>query len=342
MVNNFKTLICSTTLSASLVIGSSALAQSMGGWGGPMPPPPPGTVPAPTTDTRSTQNEESITTGVATALFPETYTTDLPALSRASTGDAAMPVVMFRAGSGVMFEENRHTAPLIDGTNSITIDQAQLDAEALQREWVASLLAATATATTSGLPHNVTVSRPREPRGPWTRIYQDSRRAVGRDLPEALADSLPWVDRDRKDETLDEVLNRVSGELLRAREHDPEWALAAERELRALDARLDRMPEPPAAAGGVVEMDRAGTTMTSTVTIDPRTVRPFRPRPVWPGAVATAEPQVRPTTLTTHGIEDTGPTSSGVVATWTPPVDHEAAPNPASEPRSARRADRRN
>lgn len=167
------------------------------------------------------------------------------------------------------------------------------------------------------------IGPPREPRGPFTRIWQDSRRLVVQDAPEALANVLPWVDRDLKDEPLDVVLNRVAGQLSRADAADPEWALGAERELRALDARLQRLPEPPPAQPVLApppEVLPAGPD-----------ARPFQPRPVWPGATVTSEPQRRPSALGSGTEQLDGPTATGRGGSWAPPADL-APPAPPPPP----------
>lgn len=172
----------------------------------------------------------------------------------------------------------------------------------------------------------------REPRGPFTRIWQDSQRLVVRDAPEALANALPWVDRDRKDEPLDVVLGRVAGELSRADAADPEWALGAERELRALDARLQRLPEPPPAQPVVM-------VPAEPVPAGPD-ARPFQPRPVWPGAGVTSEPQRRPTALGSGTEQLDGPAAAGRGGSWAPPADlaPPAPPPPPPPPARTRRS----
>jgi hypothetical protein len=175
----------------------------------------------------------------------------------------------------------------------------------------------------------------REPRGPWTRIWQDSRRTVLRDGPEALANALPWVDRDRKDEPFEEVLARVSNELGRAHSADPEWALAVERDLRSLDARLARLPAPPPGDAGHPPVGLPAEPLADT--------RPFRPRPVWPGAAATGattgEAQLRPTALgTTTPVLD-GPDAATTAHPWQTPPDLKPAESAEQVPgpRSRRR-----
>lgn len=301
-------------------------AQTMGGWlSSPaprqIPAPPAGTIEAPTPAPPAAEGPSPPTLPLV-SLVPGVTDLQLPSLSRATTGQTAMPVVMFRAyprpEPSPVQQEAAVSKPPPEPAYHAMWQPPALTQTAPPYQYVTDAIA---------------LPRLREPRGPWTRIYQDSRRAVVRDLPETLADSLPWVDRDRKDERLDEVLARVSDELNRARVSDPEWANAAERELRALGARLDRMPEPPPEAAASISPQTEPAN---------RHARPFRPRPVWPGAQATSEPQVRPATLTTFGIEESGPTAMGVAGTWTPPFDvepTEIAPQPP--PRAPQRRDRR-
>jgi hypothetical protein len=303
----FRTLAVAAGLVALAPTG--AAAQIMGGWSRTGPAPPPATIALPDTTAR----QPAIVAGQPEP-FPATVSQPLPALSRASTGDAALPVVMFRARPAPSLPPPLPPPPpAMDGERDSVLPAQTVHDETWARLQLGELIVEQ--------PVSRTARRLREPRGPWTRIYQDSRRAIVRDMPEALADSLPWVDRDLKDESLDEVLVRVSDELARARDHDPEWADAAERELRALDARLARLPEPPEGDGGVVGFDQAGMTNPAAGGHVTRNARPFRPRPVWPGATVTAEPQVRPPTLTTDGIEETGPMTSGIATPWRTPDD---------------------
>ncbi|MCU0883262.1 MAG: hypothetical protein MUF14_11415 [Hyphomonadaceae bacterium] len=291
-----------------VLLPDGAAAQIMGGWSRPVPPPPPATIPLPGT-------VETVAPVPAIKLEPQPVTVSphLPALSRASTGDAALPVVMFRARPAPDLPPSLPPVPPLEAMAQAAVSEPVLSEADWARLQSDELIV--------DQPVTRAARRLREPRGPWTRIYQDSRRAIVQDMPEALADSLPWVDRDLKDETLDTVLVRVSDELARARDHDPEWAEAAERELRALDARLARLPEPPDGEGGIVSAGRVGNPPAAHTGPTARNARPFRPRPIWPGASATTEPQIRPPTLTTDGIEETGPSTSGVATMWQVPED---------------------
>jgi hypothetical protein len=181
---------------------------------------------------------------------------------------------------------------------------------------------------------------PREPRGPFRRIFEDTRDAVRHDLPEALADSLPWVDRERKDVPFEAVLGRVSDELARADAADPEWAMAAEDELRELAARLDTLSAPPPMpqSGEPLSGSSAAGATASAQASGLQQGRPFRPRPVWPGATVTSEPQRRPATLTTSGLEESGPVASGTSASWQGAPDLAPPAHPAAP---ARRTGRR-
>jgi hypothetical protein len=147
---------------------------------------------------------------------------------------------------------------------------------------------------------------------------------VVRDAPEALANALPWVDRDRKNEPIDVVLGRVADELSRADAADPEWVLGAERELRALDARLQRLPEPPPA-------QPVAPVLPEPVVTGPDE-RPFQPRPVWPGARVTHEPQRRPSALGSGTEQLDGPLAEGRGGSWTAPADLAPPPAPPAPP----------
>jgi hypothetical protein len=157
------------------------------------------------------------------------------------------------------------------------------------------------------------------------RILQDSGRALAYDVPEALADALPWVDRHHKNEPFDEVLDRVADELRRASEVDPAWALPAQREIRDLAKRLDFMPAPPPLGQQVNARPEAiGTGIDD---------RPFRPRPIWPGASGRPEAQLRPVTLVTETGQQAGPRATGVATRYVPAAEDDDGNPPAATPR---------
>jgi hypothetical protein len=168
------------------------------------------------------------------------------------------------------------------------------------------------------------------------RIFQDTRTSITYDMPEALADSLPWVDRDRKAEPFERVLARVADELTRAAQSDPEWALSAQREIRVLSKRLDQLPEPPPVQ--LVSQNDVGETNPSGIV--GLETRPFRPRPIWPGATGRPEAQVRPVTIITDTGHQTGPRTSGVEATYVPSGE-DAAPATSTPRRPAQSRTRR-
>jgi hypothetical protein len=151
-------------------------------------------------------------------------------------------------------------------------------------------------------------------RSPMRRILQDTKRSLTRDLPEAVADALPWVDRDAKNEPFNEVLGRVADDLHRAASADPEWALPAQREIRALSQRLDMLPSPPSLAQG----NGDSRPVSVAAGIDDR---PFRARPIWPGASGRPETQVRPVTLVTATGQQAGPAATGVAARYVPAAE---------------------
>lgn len=173
----------------------------------------------------------------------------------------------------------------------------------------------------------------RDPRGPFRRIYEDTRTAVVRDLPEAFAHALPWVDRAHKDKPLDAVLAEVSDDLSRAAASDPEWAKPAEDELRELARRLRGLSAPP---------PHAQARAMAAVAPPAEQGRPFRPRPVWPGASASAtEPQSRPLAITTGTPDETGPATRGHPGLAEPDPEPAAASAPPSTRRPARANRRR-
>jgi hypothetical protein len=166
------------------------------------------------------------------------------------------------------------------------------------------------------------------------RIFEDTRTSLTYDLPEGIADALPWVDRDRKNEPFDEVLARVADDLSRAAQSDPEWALPAQREIRQLSKKLDRFPDPPPFRTDVQEASY-GEPQTEEVALNGR---PFRPRPIWPGASGRPEAQVRPATIVTLTGTQSGPQATGVTAVYVPSTEDsppEAAPRPRTSSRRA-------
>ncbi len=142
-------------------------------------------------------------------------------------------------------------------------------------------------------------------RGPIRAIAEDTGTAITRRLPEALAQALPWVDRSRKDEPFEAVLSRVADDLSRSVATDPAWALGAQREIRSLARRLDTFSQPLTSHKS---LQGQGAEMVA----EPNDNRPFRPRPIWPGASGRPETQVRPTSLITTSNEQEGPAAGGV------------------------------
>jgi hypothetical protein len=173
-----------------------------------------------------------------------------------------------------------------------------------------------------------------KPSGPFKRIWRDTKKSVMQDIPEALADALPWVDRGDKDEPIEQVLARVSSDLSRASAKDPEWINPAESELRELSKRLSTLAEPPA----------NGTPSAAVATMPEHDTanRPFRPRPIWPGSSGRPEMQSRPTALVTGSTIQQGPEAIG--QRLPPPTDwveeEEMAPKPPAQQVVAKRSKR--
>jgi hypothetical protein len=160
-------------------------------------------------------------------------------------------------------------------------------------------------------------------RGPVRRIMSDTGRAITQGLPEAIAGALPWVDREATNEPFDAVLGRVADDLHRSALGDPAWALPAQHEIRALSRRLDSLSEPPVLANLEQDARPNGAVAGGDD-------RPFRPRPIWPGASGRPEPQVRPVTvITTTGQQD-GPRVEGVVARYVATTEDDDG-NPAAQ-----------
>ena len=142
-------------------------------------------------------------------------------------------------------------------------------------------------------------------RGPMTAIVQDSSRALRRDVPQAFADILPWVDNTRKQEPFESVLARVSDNLSRANSSDPEWANPAQSEIRELATRLDRLSSPPQY---VAEYQAP---VAASKSADIRASRPFYTRPIWPGAHPNSESQLRPIAIVSTTEDESGARTTG-------------------------------
>ena len=115
-------------------------------------------------------------------------------------------------------------------------------------------------------------------RGPLKAIYQDTKSAIAHDVPQALANSMPWVDTNRKQENFESVLDRVTDNLNRASAADPEWAYSAQGEIRELARKLDTLPNPPQYRSEMLYSNY--DPKQDEVASDSNYVK----RPVWPGA----------------------------------------------------------
>ena len=179
--------------------------------------------------------------------------------------------------------------------------------------------------------NDIAPQSPVEPqnRGPLKAIYQDSRTALFEGLPNRIASGLPWVNHGNRGEPFESVLARVTTDLQSASAANPEWALPAQNEIRRLAMQLDRLPAPPTYAGAQNPTDDAPPTASN---------RPFRPRPIWPGASANIEAQTRPTSLTTTGVDEQGSASAGENVIWQNLEPSETPPAPTS--RTSRRTRR--
>lgn len=134
------------------------------------------------------------------------------------------------------------------------------------------------------------------PRGPFKAIYQDTKTAIIKDIPVAIADALPWVDKDKKNKDYEIVLKQVADSLNRAKTADPEWVLPAKDELFELYKKLEEMPAPPQ-----IKEEYQFSAKSETANIDER---PFKKRPIWPGAKTNVEVSVRPISITNNGLDD--------------------------------------
>ena len=134
-------------------------------------------------------------------------------------------------------------------------------------------------------------------RGPVKAIYQDTKNAIIHDAPQALANNLPWVDKDRKNQPTDVVLKNVTDKLARANASDPEWVKPARDQLFELSRKLETLPNAPQYKEEYQEQQSQQ---------DPNS-RAFKPRPVWPGSKISYEPQNRPITITSDGVEGNNP-----------------------------------
>lgn len=143
-------------------------------------------------------------------------------------------------------------------------------------------------------------------RGPWRAIYEDTKSAIKNDVPQAIADYLPWVDYERKQVPFNEVLGKVANGLDRAYQEDPEWAASLKPELMDLARKMDAMPSPPQykAEYAVEEIDQASPSKS------------FKKRPVWPGAKFANEEQIRPFALTSQTENEIGGASEVLPANY--------------------------
>jgi hypothetical protein len=198
------------------------------------------------------------------------------------------------------------SAPLVSGSMAaFTLPmgvEPTADADVVPKEvWVADGIQEAAQAPIVS-PSNK--ERRRSP-NPIARITTDS--------VEAVADLLPWVDRKRKDEPIEDVLTRVADELARARAADPEWVLPAEQELRALAKRIGTLPAPP-----------LGQTADHGPLLPTPPSRSYALRPLWPGADGAPEVRRRPMSPTTESGFDMGPSS--IADSIGPYIDPDAPP----------------
>jgi|GEM_PF-3198638 len=198
------------------------------------------------------------------------------------------------------------SAPLVSGSMAafrlpMGVEPSTNEPHTQQKVWVAE---------------NVERAEPALPDRQLSGQKHRSRNPIGRiatDSVEAVADLLPWVDRERKDEPIEEVLARVADELARARAADPEWVLPAEQELRALAKRIGSLPAPPVGQA---------TEQGSPLPVPPS--RSYALRPLWPGADGSPEVRRRPVSPTTESGFEMAPSSTA--DSVGPYVDPDAPP----------------
>jgi hypothetical protein len=176
----------------------------------------------------------------------------------------------------------------------------------------------------------------------FARIWRDSKTGLLHDAPEALADALPWVDKSQKAEPIANVLTKVVDELNRAAAQDPEWVNPAERELRELSKRLATLSAPPPAVPSPAQLSSDGEMAKGDRPISYGS-RPFRPRPIWPGATASTEVQSRPVSVVTYtGLDDGPPVQGQPLPVVADPAEESAsAAKPAAKNAPAKRTGRR-
>lgn len=143
---------------------------------------------------------------------------------------------------------------------------------------------------------NLAPKRMETKRGPWRAIYEDTKTAIAKDMPQALADSLPWVDYERKNVPLDQVLDKVADGLNRANKEDPEWAASLKPELLDLARKMENMSTPPQYKEEYLPIAK----------MDDPAIKEFKKRPVWPGAKMVAEEQVRPFAINSQTEKEFG------------------------------------
>lgn len=255
------------------------------------------------------------------------------------------PIVMFRATPPALasipmieFVEPPQQVPLAPATRAYSIvNQAERDAAntAWDRASLAPVIAppmvsGEALHDVSTSVSNTNTTNNRRYRGPMRRILEDTGRGIIHGIPEVVADALPWVDRDATNEPFNDVLARAADDLNRAAKGDPAWARPAQREIRALSRRLDTLAAPPQLA----QEGNVSGQHSDLATVDER---PFRPRPIWPGATGRPEVQVRPVTLITASNQESGPRVTGVAARYVPAAeDDDGNPVPIAQPTRGR------
>jgi hypothetical protein len=305
-----------------LCVGTSALAQSAGAFAtSPYVPFIPAAKPSPTA-CMCPETKQAVTTPVA----PQPMKPVPPVVG---TNGQVLPIVMFRGTPAAALPK-----PAVVSMVPVAI---ALPAEAPKPAAPMTLAPPPVAAPIQHIaaaPVPAPAAKREKPAGPFKRIWRDTKKSVVQDIPEALADALPWVDRGDKDEPIEQVLARVSQDLSRASAQDPEWVNPAESELRELSKRLATLAEPPA--------DSASAPIPLAMPEQDTANRPFRPRPIWPGASGRPEMQSRPTALVTGSTIQQGPEAVG--QRLPPPTDwveeEEKAPKPPAQQVVAKRAKR--
>jgi hypothetical protein len=145
------------------------------------------------------------------------------------------------------------------------------------------------------MPNFSALNAPLEKRGPIAAIYQDTKTAIVKDVPQNVADVLPWVDKERKNQNYDKTLAIVADSLSRANQSDKEWAKPIANDLAQLARKIETLPNPPQ-----YQEEIRPTRLQNQYSEE----RDYQARPIWQKTAQNQEVGKRPIRLTNEGVDD--------------------------------------